>query len=161
MISKILVPVDGSSASMRGLAEAIALVKQVTGTLRVLHAVDELLMVTSTLGSQYYEQWLEKLRQNGRRVLREAQALARHHDVTAEAVFIEAIGRPAAQTIVEQARLWPADLIVMGTHGRRGIRRLVMGSDAEQVLRHSAVPVMMVKEDGDSTWTPSAATEKE
>lgn len=157
MISKILVPVDGSSASTRGLEEAIRLVKQTQGTLRILHAVDELLMDSSFLTPEYYDKWIEGIRQGGKKVLREAQAFARKRDVDAEPVFIEAIGRPASEIILEQARLWPADLIVMGTHGRRGVRRLLMGSDAELVLRKSSVPVMLVREPVESTWTPGAA----
>lgn len=157
MINKILVPVDGSSVSTRGLEEALRLVKQTQGTLRILHAVDELLMDNSFLTPEHYDQWIDGIRQAGRKVLREAQAFARKRDVDAEPVFIEAIGCPAAEIIIEQARLWPADLIVMGTHGRRGLRRLLMGSDAELVLRKSPVPVMLVREHAESTWTPGAA----
>jgi nucleotide-binding universal stress UspA family protein len=47
--------------------------------------------------------------------------------------------------IAEHAEGWPADLIVLGTHGRRGIRRLVMGSDAEYVVRTTPVPVLLVR----------------
>lgn len=157
MISKILVPVDGSSTSMRGLAEAIALAKQVNGTLRILHSVDELLMTDIPLGTDYYNKWLEGMRARGQKVLREAQAFCRKRDVDVEAVLAETIGRSAANIIIDQAKQWPADLIVMGTHGRRGVNRLIMGSDAELVLRSSAVPVMLVREQTESTWTASAA----
>jgi len=47
--------------------------------------------------------------------------------------------------ILEQAKQWPADLIVMGTHGRRGLVRVAMGSDAEEVVRESPVPVLLVR----------------
>jgi nucleotide-binding universal stress UspA family protein len=47
--------------------------------------------------------------------------------------------------IVEQAEQWPADLLVMGTHGRRGLRRLALGSDAEMVVRGARVPVLLVR----------------
>jgi nucleotide-binding universal stress UspA family protein len=57
----------------------------------------------------------------------------------------ETIGGPAADTIVREARKQGADLIVLGTHGRRGVRRLVLGSDAEQVVRTSRVPVLLVR----------------
>ena len=90
-------------------------------------------------------------------MLREAQAFALEREVDAETVFVESIGRPASEIIVEQAKFWPADVIVMGTHGRRGINRLLMGSDAELVLRRSPVPVMLVREHVESTWTSSAA----
>ncbi|MDY6944265.1 MAG: universal stress protein [Pseudomonadota bacterium] len=156
MINKILVPVDGSPTAMRGLAEAIALAKQVNGTLRILHSVDELLMTDVPLGTDYYNQWVEEMRARGRKILREAQAFCRKRDIDAEAVLAETRGRRAADIINDQAMQWPADLIVMGTHGRRGINRLVMGSDAELVLRSSPIPVMLVREQHESTWTPSA-----
>ena len=157
MVSKILVPVDGSSTSMRGLAEAIGLVKQVNGTLRLLHVVDELLMSDVPLGTDYYDKWAESMREKGKKVLREAQVFARKKDVDAEISLVETMGKRAAPAIVEQAKEWPADMIVMGTHGRRGISRLLMGSDAELVLRTSPVPVMLVREHPESTWTPGAA----
>jgi nucleotide-binding universal stress UspA family protein len=157
MISKILVPVDGSSTSMRGLGEAIAVTKQVNGTLRLLHSVDELLMTDVPLGTDYYNQWVEEMRARGQKILREAQAFCRKRDIDAEAVLAETMGKRAANAIIDQAKEWPADLIVMGTHGRRGVSRLLMGSDAELVLRSSAVPVMLVREQTESTWTPGAA----
>ena len=157
MISKILVPVDGSATSMRGLAEAISLVKQLKGTLRIVHHVDELLMSDVPLGTDYYDKWAEAMRERGKNVLREAQAFARARDVDVEVTLVETIGKQAASAIVEQAMAWPADLIVMGTHGRRGIGRLLMGSDAELVLRTSAVPVLLVRERPESTWTPDTA----
>jgi nucleotide-binding universal stress UspA family protein len=52
---------------------------------------------------------------------------------------------PVGAVIAEYAEMWPADLIVIGTHGRRGIRRLVMGSDAEYVVRTTPVPVLLVR----------------
>lgn len=157
MINKILVPVDGSSTSMRGLAEAIALVKQVNGTLRILHVVDELLMSDVPLGTDYYNKWVAGVRARGQEVMRKAQTFCRAKDVDAEAVLAETMGKRAADAIIDQATQWPADMIVMGAHGRRGITRLLMGSDAELVLRSSAVPVMLVREHPESTWTPGAA----
>jgi nucleotide-binding universal stress UspA family protein len=59
--------------------------------------------------------------------------------------MLEYVGGRAADLILEDAKKWSADLIVMGTHGRRGVRRLVLGSDAEQILRLSPVPVLMVR----------------
>jgi nucleotide-binding universal stress UspA family protein len=157
MIDKILVPVDGSPTALRGLAEAVSLVKQVNGTLRILYVVDELLLSDVPLGTDYYNQWVEQLRVRGHKRLREAQAFARQRGVDAEVKLRETIGQRAADAIVEEAKVWPADVIVMGTHGRRGISRLLMGSDAELVLRTSAVPVMLVREHAESTWTPNAA----
>ena len=69
----------------------------------------------------------------------------RKEGVEAESVLLESIGGPAADPIAVQARQWPADLIVMGTHGRRGLARLALGSDAEEVVRIMPVPVLLVR----------------
>ena len=146
MIGRILVPVDGSATATRGLAEAISLVKQVNGTLRILHVVDELFMSDVPLGTDYYHKWVEQLRERGQAVLHEAQAYARQRGADAEVTLLETVGKRAADAIVAEAKIWPADVIVMGTHGRRGLSRLLMGSDAELVLRSSPAPVMLVRE---------------
>lgn len=158
MISKILVPVDGSSTSMRGLAEAVRLVKQLNGTLRILHSVDELMLGDLPLGTDYYNRWVEGVRTRGQQILRDAEAFAREQGVNAEGIIAETIGKRVGDIIIEHAKQWPADLIVMGTHGRRGLNRLLMGSDAELVLRSSPVPVMLVREDTESSSAPDAAT---
>jgi len=59
--------------------------------------------------------------------------------------MIESVGGAAGDLIVEQANKWGAELIVLGTHGRRGIKRMVLGSDAEHVVRQSSVPVLLVR----------------
>ena len=61
-------------------------------------------------------------------------------------MLVESVGRRVSDCIVAAARQWSADLIVMGTHGRRGMSRLAMGSDAELVVRSTPVPVLMVCE---------------
>jgi nucleotide-binding universal stress UspA family protein len=58
------------------------------------------------------------------------------------------MGTPAGEVIIKAAKEWPADVIVCGTHGRRGLRRIVMGSDAEHIVRTSSVPVLLVRKDG-------------
>jgi nucleotide-binding universal stress UspA family protein len=60
--------------------------------------------------------------------------------------MIEKIGAHAWKEIVAEAGQAQVDLIVLGTHGRRGLKRLVMGSDAELVVRHSTVPVLLVRD---------------
>lgn len=145
MYKKILVPVDGSAASNRGLAEALKLAKSLGASLEVVHAVNEFIMDSGYAPIANYEQFLETLREVGRKVLKEAEATARASGVEVQSSLVESIGGRAADLILEQAKQRSADLIVMGTHGRRGIRRLVLGSDAEQVLRSSPIPVLMVR----------------
>jgi nucleotide-binding universal stress UspA family protein len=69
--------------------------------------------------------------------------------VAAKTILVESIGpRRVADIIIQQARKQRADAIVIGTHGRRGLSRLVMGSDAEEVVRTAPVPVTLVREQG-------------
>lgn len=69
----------------------------------------------------------------------------RRHEADGSAKLVEVMGGPAGARIVRQAVEWPADLIVCGTHGRGGIRRIVMGSDAEFIIRHTPVPVSVLR----------------
>jgi nucleotide-binding universal stress UspA family protein len=65
--------------------------------------------------------------------------------VAVETVLLGARGNRVADLIVKQAKKWHADLIVLGTHGRRGVARVLMGSDAEIVVRETPVPVLLVR----------------
>jgi nucleotide-binding universal stress UspA family protein len=89
--------------------------------------------------------FLEAVREGGKLILEKTLAVAREQGIQAESDLLETIGGRAADQIVEAASKWPADLIVMGTHGRRGFRRLLMGSDAALVLHSSPVPVLMIR----------------
>jgi nucleotide-binding universal stress UspA family protein len=146
MYKKILVPIDGSSASLLGLKEAVQLARGLNAKLRILHVVDEFVADVTGGPAAYFEKWVEGLRDSGKATLAEAVNFAKTLDGDAESVLIDTIGRRAADVIIEQAQEWPAELIVMGTHGRRGLRRLLMGSDAEFVVRTSTVPVLLVRE---------------
>jgi len=145
MYRKILVPVDGSQASKTGLKEAIRLAKNQKATLRLMHVVDELVVMPSTEGAIYIGDMLEGLREAGKGILKAAQAQVRKHGLKAQSLMLETVGARAADLVVRQAKKWGADIIVLGTHGRRGVRRLVMGSDAEEIVRTASVPVMLVR----------------
>ena len=144
---KILVPVDGSPASNRGLAEAIRLAKDQGAALRLVHVLDELVLMPGAEAAVYLENTVELLREAGEQVMARAQALVRESGLDAQTAIPEVIGGRAADSIVAQAAAWGADLIVLGTHGRRGVERFVMGSDAEEVLRKAQVPVLLVRMD--------------
>lgn len=145
MYRRILVPVDGSPTAARGLREAIRLAKQGRSRVRIIHVVDESALVGLTeAGGDEIERFLRRLTERGRAVLRKARDLAMRQGVQAETSLQESLSGAAKQVLAEAAR-WRADLIVMGTHGRRGVRRLVLGSDAEQVVRSTSVPVLLVR----------------
>jgi nucleotide-binding universal stress UspA family protein len=145
MYKKILVPVDGSPTSLCGLQEAIRLAKDQGAGLRLVHVIDEFLMDSAYAPTFDYQAFLTALRDAGNSILQSAQALAREQGVQAETELQEMTGGQAADKIIETAQRWSADLIVMGTHGRRGVRRLLMGSDAELVLHSTPVPVLMIR----------------
>jgi nucleotide-binding universal stress UspA family protein len=141
-----LVAIDGCSTSLRGLDEALRLVKTTGGSLLLVHVVNELVVVGDYAPASYYESFIESMRESGTKVLAEAAARVRRADVPCEQKLVETLGGRTADEIVREARQWPADLIVLGTHGRRGLKRLAMGSDAEMVLRLAPVPVLMVRD---------------
>ena len=146
MYKKILVPVDGSSTAKLGLNEAIRLAKHHKARLRLVHVVDLFIATPTPEVDRYVDDMQKSFRGEGGRRLKKAEALVRKHNLAVDTVMIEfAGGRRAAEIIVAQAKKWRADVIVIGTHGRRGIRRLVLGSDAEQIIRTSPVPVLVVR----------------
>lgn len=145
MFKKILVPVDGSDASTKGLDAAIQLAKSHGSALRLVHVVNELVLVGSYGPPLYFEDLIQALREGGKAILKAAQSHVREQALEPQTVLLESIGGRAANLIVEQAKQWPADLIVMGTHGRRGLGRLALGSDAEMVLRSTPVPILLVR----------------
>jgi nucleotide-binding universal stress UspA family protein len=151
MYQRILVAVDGSPTSLRGLDEAIKIARSSGGRLMLVHVVSELLMTGDVVPSMYYDSIVQSLRESGVKVLEQVGTRVRHADVPCESKLIEALGGRVADEIVKQATQWSADLIVMGTHGRRGLKRLALGSDAELVVRQSHVPVLLVRDRPEST----------
>ena len=140
---RILVPVDGSATSNKGLDEAVKLARAGRSRIRVLHVVDDTLALSSPDGAGV-NYALDALRQAGRQALAVAEGRLRRAKVGAESGLVDNFAGRVAEAIVEQAKRWRADLIVMGTHGRRGFDRLLMGSNAELVARYSSVPVLLV-----------------
>jgi nucleotide-binding universal stress UspA family protein len=146
MYKRILVPVDGSSTSLRGLSEAVDLARSTGAVLRLVHVVDELVIDTGYEPSWYSPELVEAMREGGQKILDNVAARVPRDGIVCETILEETVGGRASDRILAQAKQWPADLIVMGTHGRRGLNRLAMGSDAELVLRSTPVPVMIVRD---------------
>ena len=144
---RILVAVDGSPASNKGLREAIRLAKAERARLFILHVVDEYpaYAVLAEMAPASGVDLVTGLREGGARILAKAAGFALKQKVKRKSILREMVGGPAADKIVREARTQRADLIVLGTHGRRGVRRLVLGSDAEQVVRSARVPVLLVR----------------
>jgi nucleotide-binding universal stress UspA family protein len=145
MYKTILVAIDGSNISNLGLEEAISLATELGATLCVLHVIEQFLLTRGLDSPDFVEGLLEALRDTGKKILAEAVNEAEQVGVTTRSMLAEAIGGPVADTIIEQAKQCGADMIVLGTHGRRGMSRLVMGSDAERVVQEATVPVLLVR----------------
>jgi nucleotide-binding universal stress UspA family protein len=146
---RILVPVDGSPTSGLGLREAIDLAKAQKARLQLVHVVDvHNVLAAGPDSSAYVADLLSALKQRGRQILAKAAERVRKAGLACDTVLLETLTGPAAEPILRQAKKARVDLIVMGTHGRRGLRRLVMGSDAEQIVRNASMPVMLVRSKG-------------
>jgi nucleotide-binding universal stress UspA family protein len=150
MFKTILVPVDGSPPSAKGTAAAIRMAADQNANLIFLNVVDESVVAqyagNAAFGPAFdVSQFMDSLEKAGAEILAKAQAKARKSGITSRTVLVETMGLRVADVIVRQAKKHKADLIVIGTHGRRGLSRLVIGSDAEGVLRSAPVPVMLVR----------------
>lgn len=142
LFQRILVPVDGSETSTQALDAAIALARAMDAQIRVLHAVDELMYLT---GYEYSGDLLAAARAAAQQLLDDAQARTKAAGVACDAQLIDDLGPRLGESVARAAREWKADLIVLGTHGRRGFNRLLLGSGAEQVIRLAPVPVMVIR----------------
>jgi len=145
MYQRILVPLDGSVPSESGLREAVGLARGQKATLFFLHVVDDFSMLVEMTSVRSYDEMLKSLRQYGLDVLAKARHVAEEAGVHCESLLREVTNERVAEVIVDQAKQHSCDLIVMGTHGRRGFSRVAMGSEAEQVARTSPVPVLLVR----------------
>jgi nucleotide-binding universal stress UspA family protein len=150
MYGKILVAVDGSSSSDAALGEALELARDRGASLRVLHVVDSPYAYPDAMYGHVtgdLDDLREAWEKAGQDIVAQAVARAREAGVEPETRLVEGKGGHVARSIVEEARAWGADVIVMGTHGRRGIDRLLMGSVAEGVARTAPVSVLLVRRD--------------
>lgn len=142
MYKRILVPVDGSETCDKALASALQLAKEGQGRVHLVHVLDELAYLT---GYEYSADLLQVARDFAQKVLVDAAEKARVAGVPADTKLMELPGGRLGELIAGEARDWDADLVVVGTHGRRGVSRVLLGSGAEQVLRLSPVPVLAVR----------------
>ena len=146
MYSKILVAVDESDTSRHALQQAIELARTLSATLRMVHVLDmswlpigpEVAIDTSALSAAR--------RGAGEKIIAAARDTAQQAGFEVDAVLIETETpiQQVAEAIVREASRWPADLVVLGTHGRRGFQHLMLGSVAEKVARLSPGPVLLV-----------------
>lgn len=140
---RILVPVDGSEPSDRALATALQMARESGGQVRVVHCFDDLVYLT---GFEASGDVLMQARAQAQQVLEQARARAVAAGVACDAKLIDVPGRRLGDDVAREALDWNADLVVVGSHGRRGLDRLLLGSGAEQVVRLAPVPVLVVRD---------------
>jgi nucleotide-binding universal stress UspA family protein len=146
MYQRILVPIDGSSTSKAGLAEATKLAKLTGGRIRLLHVVDPLPITAEggEFGAALTVDDLRALKGVGEAVLQEARTMVEKNAIEVDDILLDSTEGRLADRVLEQAEAWRADLLVLGTHGRRGVRRMLLGSDAEQIVRTVNLPALLV-----------------
>ena len=146
MYQRILVPVDGSPTSNVGLAEAIKLAKLTGARLRLLHVVDETAFLMS--GDSFSAMPVDVftlLKEAGQAVLDTARVTVDAAGIPVDTALFDSLSKRLCDRVSEQVKEWGADVIVLGTHGRRGVGRMLLGSDAEQIVRTATVPVLLVR----------------
>lgn len=135
---RLLVPVDGSDASMVAVDEAVALADQIDASIDALYVVD----LAAYHGFTTEDVAIEALENDGEAALADVEERCRRHDVSVTTAM--EIGHPADE-IVDYANEEGMDCIVMATHGRRGLGHYLLGSVTERVVRHAHVPVLTVR----------------
>jgi nucleotide-binding universal stress UspA family protein len=145
MYQRILVPLDGSPTSERALQEAIKLAdgKSKLRLIYVIEATYPLDAVAYTLIDHAALQ--EAIRKTGERALAKAAEKVQRSGMTAETELLDVPAERVSAVIDSDALNWKADLIVIGTHGRSGLNRLLLGSVAEEVVRGTPLPVLLVR----------------
>lgn len=145
MFKRILVAVDGSGTAEQALLEAIDLAKENEARLRIVHAVD---IVNLNLTTEIPPTEISNaLVEGGWEVLRKAEAVAKNAGIPVETrlIPIDTLGHRIPEAIAADAEAWPADLIVICTHGRTGLSHLFLGSVAEGVIRVATKPVLLIR----------------
>lgn len=145
MYQNILVAVDESDISKQALQEAINLSKEQNAKLRILHVVHD--FYTGYLGAGIdYEQLELAFKQEAQKLLDEMEAIAHQSKADCDSQLL--VLKPQeriSEKIIEAANKWPADLLVIGTHGRQGFQHFILGSVAEGVIRSASMPVLLIR----------------
>lgn len=145
MYQHILVPVNSSATSERALQEAIKLAGG-KGLVRLIYVLEEII----PLGAEGYEhvnsEALQKVaRKEAEKMLAEAAEKVQQSGAAVEIALLDDLGQGVIDAINNEAQNCSADLIVIGTHGRTGLSRLLLGSVAEGVVRESSIPVLLIR----------------
>lgn len=143
MTYSILVPFDGSEQALRAVEHALKQHPEASITVLCVINPAEAVYVTDEEGvPPFPEDWYDTAQEQAELTLEDAQQIATKHGRTLETAV--EVGRPA-RSIVEYAEDHDVDHIIMGSHGRSGVSRVLLGSVAEGVMRRSPIPVTVVR----------------
>jgi nucleotide-binding universal stress UspA family protein len=145
MYQRILVPFNGSKTSERALQEAIKIADG-KAQIRLIFVFEQIL----TLGSEGFDTannavLQEAAKKTAETELAKAAETVLKSGAEADTVLQDKPGQNVVDAINNEAQIWLADLIVIGTHGRTGLTRLLLGSVAEGVVREATVPVLLIR----------------
>lgn len=146
MFKRILVPVDGSPTANKALVAALQMARDCGGQVRLFHMVNEMAYLGGyDLYGGYSDELVRVLHEAGAKVISDAMAVAQAAGVPADNTLFKGFDQRLGDVVADAAKEWKADLVVVGSHGRRGIGRVLLGSGAEQVIRTAPVPVLVVR----------------
>ena len=149
MYSHVLIATDGSELAMRGLEQGLALAQKIDAKVTILN-VTEMFPIYAAWGEYSgvaVAPAIEAHQAMGKELAQKilAAAAARAAELNVKCDTVHAVEMRPAEGIVETAKERGCDLIVMASHGRRGLDRLFLGSQTIEVLTHSTVPVLVVR----------------
>jgi nucleotide-binding universal stress UspA family protein len=148
MYKHILISTDGSRLSDKAVNAGIALARELGAKLTIFHATEDYPIMPSPdyaagIGSFTPEAWKADQEKRTQRILDKAQTTAQKAGIACSTKSATALH--PYEAIMEAAKKGRCDLIVMASHGRRGIKGLVLGSETHKVLTHGKVPVLVVR----------------
>ena len=145
MYQRIMVPLASESAAQHALDEAIRLASVLSAKLHLVYVLDELNFINPEAYVDF-EALRNVQQQAAEQLLARAAGQALTAGVEADTLLLNTLTESIEQSIDDEAIRWGAELIVMGTHGRSGLDRVLFGSVAEGVVRHAPVPVLLIRQ---------------
>ena len=147
MYKRIAVAIDGSETSGKALDEATKLAREMSSVILLLHVCEEMPIIWEPDGMNMIlmQNSLKAIADAGKELLEKHRKQLAEQDITVETKLVETYGGRMGSVISEEAQKWHADLLVVGTHGRKGIAHFLIGSVAEDVTRTASMPVLLVR----------------
>ena len=145
MFKHLLVPVDGSATSRQAIGQALVIAKAFASSVTLIYVVDP--YAFAGVGSEFFygqTEYLDAVTAQGGEAIAAAKQIFDAHGIHVVGSVVE--GQPIYRAILDTAESANADLVVMGSHGRRGLEKLVLGSVTAQVLSHAHLSVLVVRE---------------